>query len=72
MAYNRHLGGGGGESKTRGDILGARKPEAGTMSTLIEWLQGFFMVQSNINTLQAFEQLGALYMHNLNDKHPTR
>ena len=39
-----------------------------------EWLQGFFIVHSTtgstVHSRQAFEQFGALYLHNHDDKYP--
>ena len=44
--------------------------------SFFEWLQGFFIVYSTIYrqycTRQAFEQFGALYIHNDHDKYPSR
>ena len=40
-----------------------------------EWLQGFFIVYSTISSTvytPAFEQFGALYMQNHDDKYPAR
>ena len=37
-----------------------------------ELIQGFFLVHRQHCTLQAFEQFGALYMHNHDDKYPSR
>ena len=36
-----------------------------------EWLQGLFIVHSIIGNA-AFKQFGALYMHNHDDKYPSR
>ena len=52
-----------------------RKPEAGTMPySYFEWLQGFFIVHSTIGSTvpPSFEQFGALYMHNHENKYPAR
>ena len=50
--------------------------KSGLYPTLIAWLQGFFIAHSTIYrhhcTLHAFGHFGALDMHNLDDKHPTR
>ena len=54
-----------------GDIATEGSPKPGLCPTL----QGFFIVHSTIMqhcTLHAFEQFGALYMHNHDDKYPTR
>ena len=41
--------------------------------SFFEWLQWFFIVYYEQHcTLQAFEQFGALYMHNHDDKYPAR
>ena len=48
-----------------------KKAEAGTMPySYFEWLERFFIVHSTIRqhcTLHAFEQFGALFMHNHDD-----
>ena len=54
-----------------------RKPEVGTMPyshRMMSRVSYHFIVYNTIDncTCQAFEQFGALYMHNLDNKYPTR
>ena len=54
------------------NIATEENPKSGLCPTLLEWLQWFFIVHSTIDSTTHLEQFGALYMHILDEKHPTR
>ena len=58
-----------------GNIATEGSPKLGQCPTLIEWFEGvLYSAQYHRQhcILQAFEQFRTQYMHNPNDKHPTR
>ena len=44
----------------------------GNMPSIIEWLQWFFKVHRTMDSTAHSRQFGALYIHRLDEKHPTR